>query len=260
MSTELVIENHRVILTNPNNPHGNGPIDLNGFNPFPKNPNIRKFFTAMGWTDEIGSGIRNTKKYLPLYVEGAKPQFIEDYTFTAIIPLHHATMIRFFDKWMQWMDFDTKYALYIEKALKNIPLQGIAPELDWNQLIVLLVPSWSEKGTRLKELDWPKKQPLTPDEIKMVPSWAQKGTKLLHKKVVYYISIIMLSAQAISLDDLMSAIGYSNKATFRENYLKPLETLGFISKTNPDNPKASNQKYYTTSKGIQFLTNTESNN
>jgi len=31
--------------------------------------------------------------------------------------------------WMQWMDFDTKYALHIEKALKNIPLQGIATEL-----------------------------------------------------------------------------------------------------------------------------------
>ncbi|MFO7862853.1 MAG: ATP-binding protein, partial [Salinivirgaceae bacterium] len=55
MATQLVIENNQVILTNPNNPHGHGPIDLDSFNPHPKNPNIRKFFTAMGWTDEIGS-------------------------------------------------------------------------------------------------------------------------------------------------------------------------------------------------------------
>jgi urocanate hydratase len=42
------------------------------------------------------------------------------------------------DKWMHWMDFDTNYKQHIEKALKNIPLQGIATELDWNQLILLL--------------------------------------------------------------------------------------------------------------------------
>ena len=127
---------------------------------------------------DVYETIRNTKKYLPLYVEGAKPQFIEDYTFTAIIPLHHATMIRFFDKWMQWMDFDTKYAPHIEKAVKNIPLHGIAPELDWNQLIVLLVSGWNEKGTRLKELYWPEKQTITPDEIKKVSSISEKGTML----------------------------------------------------------------------------------
>jgi ATP-dependent DNA helicase RecG len=87
LATELIIDKNQLTITNPNNPHFSGPIDLNSFNPYPKNPNIRKFFTALGWTDEIGSGIRNTKKYLPLYIEGAQPIFIEGTIFKTIIPL-----------------------------------------------------------------------------------------------------------------------------------------------------------------------------
>lgn len=61
----MIIDQYQLTITNPNNPYFSDPIDLNSFNPYPKNPNIRKFFTALCWTDEIGSGIRNTKKYLP---------------------------------------------------------------------------------------------------------------------------------------------------------------------------------------------------
>lgn len=206
---------------------------------------------------DVYETICNTKKYLPLYVEGAKPQFIEDYTFTAIIPLHHATMIRFTDKWMQWMDFDTKYAPHIEKALKNIPLQGIAPELDWNQLIVILVPSWSEKGTRLKELYWPEKQIITPDEIKKVSSISEKGTMLVHKKIRYLISILILVAEPLSLEHLMAVLHYSNKKTFRDNFLNPLIKVGFVEKTDPANPSNPNQKYRVTEKGLYFLSSVE---
>ncbi|HUP13317.1 MAG TPA: hypothetical protein VM187_13920 [Niastella sp.] len=77
LSTNLIISATAVTITNPNKALFHGPIDPNGFNPFPKNPNIRKFFTAFGWTDEIGSGIRNTRKYLPLYSGGASPVFLE---------------------------------------------------------------------------------------------------------------------------------------------------------------------------------------
>jgi len=58
-ATEVIIEEDAVRTLNPNNPYFNGIMDLDNFNPHPKNPNLRKFFLALGWTDEIGSGIRS---------------------------------------------------------------------------------------------------------------------------------------------------------------------------------------------------------
>lgn len=54
IATELIISATEVRISNPNNPAFHGVIDPKGFNPHPKNPNIRKFFTALGWADEIG--------------------------------------------------------------------------------------------------------------------------------------------------------------------------------------------------------------
>ena len=57
LSTELIITASEVVITNPNKPYFHGVIDPLSFNPYPKNPNIRKFFTAFGWTDEIDRGL-----------------------------------------------------------------------------------------------------------------------------------------------------------------------------------------------------------
>jgi ATP-dependent DNA helicase RecG len=57
------------------------------------NPRIlifASFLLLLGWTDEIGSGIRHTTKWLPRYVPNAKPLFIEDDVFKTIIPLEVA--------------------------------------------------------------------------------------------------------------------------------------------------------------------------
>ena len=43
-------------------------------------------------------------------------------------------------------------------------------------------------------------------------------------------------------------------AYFRQIYIKPLETSGFIKRTNPEKPTISNQKYLITEKGKRFLT------
>ncbi len=53
--------------------------------PFPKNPTITKFFIQMGRAEEIGSGITNVHKYLPLYIENASAEFIEGSKFKTII-------------------------------------------------------------------------------------------------------------------------------------------------------------------------------
>lgn len=255
LATEVIIDNFQFTATNANKAHFSGPIDLDSFNPYPKNPNIRKFFTAIGWADEIGSGIRNTKKYLPLYVNGTSPIFIEGNIFKTVIPLNYVSLKDYSKEWVNWLDLSKEYENHIALSLEKIQINSDLFKADWETCILNLVPSWTEKGTKLNVLDWPKNQPVTENDIKKVPSWSEKGTKLLHKKVYYIICILSLTAEALSMDDIMKAIGYSNKKTFRDNYIKPLEQLRFISKTDIENPTSPDQKYILLNEGALFLGN-----
>ena len=63
-----------------------GRVDLQKFEPFPKNPAISKVFREIGLADELGSGMRNTYKYTQLY-SGQNPLFEEGDIFRTIIPL-----------------------------------------------------------------------------------------------------------------------------------------------------------------------------
>ena len=63
-----------------------GALDLQKFEPFPKNPAISKVFREIGLADELGSGMRNTYKYTQLY-SGQNPLFEEGDIFRTIIPL-----------------------------------------------------------------------------------------------------------------------------------------------------------------------------
>jgi ATP-dependent DNA helicase RecG len=253
LSTEFIIEKFRVVAINPNKPHFNGPINLDSFNPYPKNPNIRKFFTHLGWADEIGSGIRNTKKYLPLYGSESKPVFIEGDVFTTIIPLQVANLKIFTDQWLSWLELNNEYAEHLGDSLEKLHVSPEIAEMTWKQLLLLLVPGWNEKGTQLYQMGWPVNQIVDEYEILMVPGWLEKGTQLIHKKVRYYIAILMLTAKPLSLDNIMKAIGYANKKTFRNNYIKPLLELKFIVKTEIGS--SPDQKYKLTSAGRLFLTN-----
>jgi len=84
----LIIYNDRVEIHNANNPNGSGPISVKNFSPYPKNPTISKFFVQLGRVEELGSGLINVVKYLPIYSPGSKPQFIEDHVFKTIIPIN----------------------------------------------------------------------------------------------------------------------------------------------------------------------------
>ena len=57
-----------------------------------------------------------------------------------------------------------------------------------------------------------------------------------------------------STSDLMSELGLAHRPTFRKNYLHPALDAGLIEMTQPDTPRARNQKYRLTARGWQ-LTN-----
>ncbi|MBD5096520.1 MAG: HTH domain-containing protein [Lachnospiraceae bacterium] len=54
---------------------------------YPKNPLIANFFTALGRSDTIGSGVKNLYKYTPIYSGGGNPELYEADVFRITIPL-----------------------------------------------------------------------------------------------------------------------------------------------------------------------------
>ncbi len=64
---KFVIGTENVITENGNKPHSHGEIDIDNFTPYPKNPNIARIFKEIGWAEELGSGVRNIKKYTQIY-------------------------------------------------------------------------------------------------------------------------------------------------------------------------------------------------
>lgn len=85
---KFIIEKDWVITENWNRPHGNGKINPDNFSPYPKNPVIAKFFHQIGRAEELGSGIRNTFKYVSQYATRTQqPEFIEEDVFKTIIPI-----------------------------------------------------------------------------------------------------------------------------------------------------------------------------
>jgi ATP-dependent DNA helicase RecG len=252
-SSDIIIGKNSVIFTNPNKPLFHGPLDLDRFSPYPKNPNIRRFFTAFGWADEIGSGVRNTRKYLAHYVPGADPLFFEHDLFRTEIPLVTTLMSEFVFKFKHWLGLPDETAAHLETGLNQILLDPSVAENGWDELILFLVPTWHQKGTNLVDLDWPKKQVITSGEIKKVPTWTEKGANLMHKKAMYLLSILFLSSTDISIEKLMQWMNYKNRPVFRSNYLIPLQKSGLIAMTNPQKPNDPEQKYKLTEKGKLFL-------
>ncbi|MBL7967546.1 MAG: putative DNA binding domain-containing protein [Prolixibacteraceae bacterium] len=253
LSTEMIITDTEVRITNPNRAYFHGVINASGFNPYPKNPNIRKFFTSFGWTDEIGSGIRNTNRYLPLYVPGAKPVFIENDTFVTEIPLLFVSLAKFAEKWNKWLELKEDFSAHFSSGLANIALPAALSNASWEELLLYLVPSWNKIGTQLKVLDWPDNQIFLKDEIEDVPSWSEKGTELLRKKVWYLIGILSLCTEPVRFQDLLLAFNYKNEKAFRDSYVKPLRSMGFITLTNEEKPTDPENKYVITEQGKAFL-------
>lgn len=253
LATELVISKTELVVTNPNRPYFQGVIDPFKFNPYPKNPNIRKFFTAFGWTDEIGSGVRNTYKYLPLYVPGATPVFIEDHIFKTVIPLRYIHLGMFVSDFTTWLELKHDFSEHLLRGLSTIELPSDAYDKDWDQLLLHLVSSWHQKGTELIDLKWADYQMYEEEELKKVPGWDKKGTQLLKKRNWYLIATLSLSTTPISMSDLLIAFDYKNVKKFRDNYIRPLRNAGLIAFTIPDKPTDPNNKYSITEQGKVFL-------
>ncbi|MGN0132173.1 MAG: RNA-binding domain-containing protein [Lachnospiraceae bacterium] len=84
---KLIIEKDWLRTENWCRPRRQGNILSDEFTPYPKNPLIANFFTAMGRSDTIGSGVKNLYKYTPIYSGGGNPELYEADVFRIAIPL-----------------------------------------------------------------------------------------------------------------------------------------------------------------------------
>ncbi len=84
---KLIIESDWLRTENWCRPRRQGNILGDEFTPYPKNPLIASFFTTIGRSDTLGSGVKNLYKYTPIYSGGGNPELYEADVFRTAIPL-----------------------------------------------------------------------------------------------------------------------------------------------------------------------------
>lgn len=246
VSTEIIINEDKVIATNPNRVMMlSGMIDINNSLPFAKNPNIRKFFTAFGWTDEIGSGVRNIAKYLAEYNKGAVPIFIENDIFRTEIPLIQRDLSPFSEGILTLLNIDNKL------DLSKVPVSADVKGSEQKDFIYNLLLKWNKEGVKMQNIDWVNKT-ISNDIWEKAENWTDKN-ELIQKRNIYLLQILFYCLEALPLDEVLSKMGYTNKQSFRDRYLKPLFNEGLLERTIPDKPNSKYQRYKTSNKGLLFL-------
>ena len=85
--SSLVIYSDKVVIKNANKPYLLGQLLPNDYTPYPKNPNIAQFFTQIGRSEELGSGIKKVYKFSKEYSNSDALAFIEEDLFISSIPL-----------------------------------------------------------------------------------------------------------------------------------------------------------------------------
>ena len=80
----------------------------------------------------------------------------------------------------------------------------------------------------------------------------RKRGELLKQRSRVLLAILLLTLMPISIEELVEILGYRNKETFRENYIKPLRNNRLIeyTLTQANDP---NQQYRITQRGMNLL-------
>lgn len=254
-TTEMVIYADRVEISNPNKPLFKGVLSLDAFSPYAKNPSIRKFFAEFGWTDELGSGVKNVKKYLKIYANGAKPVFIEDDKFHCIVPLSNPV---FGDKAELVLSFTGLEIDQLSKGIldemKQLALfPSLASISDPDSFLFQKGSSWAEKGAMLKIARIHKINNLRFDDFQKGSSWAEKGVKLLSKRTLTILKLLMICLVPVKIEEMKQILSFGSRDKLREIYLNPLRTEGLIETTVKDKPNSPEQHYVLSEKGRLFL-------
>lgn len=208
--TTFVITKSAVIAENANVPNGEGPINIDNFKPFPKNPVIAKFFMQLGRFDELGSGILNINKYCKAYSGHGHPEFIEGAVFRTTIPIDENL---------------TDGVDAVTNTLTNATTDTLN-EVDavTDTLIDVATDTLKEVNAvtdTLKEVD------AVTDRIKTaIEQWALKKYKKPVREKLIRLSIILYQQEGLKAEEL--AIKLQSKLQTVKRYLKILKGKAII--------------------------------
>jgi len=85
-TSRFIITKDNFITENPCIPDKDGKLDFSNIQPSSKNPNIAKVFREIKFADELGSGMRRLKRYVPVYSD-REPVLEEGDIFKVTVPL-----------------------------------------------------------------------------------------------------------------------------------------------------------------------------
>ncbi len=195
----ITIFENKIVFRNPNNPKQHGIIDPNNFTPYAKNPVISKFMLQMGRVEEVGSGMKNVYKYLPLFKKNAKAEFIDDEFFSTVVNLETKGETR------------GEISIKILEFIQNSNMVGLNALLNEK-----LGDGWEKTYVELGE-----------NQNKV----GNKEMKGLGENQIKIIALI-LTDNKITTNKIGKLIGISNTAV--DNNIFKLKQLGIIKRIGPD--------------------------
>jgi ATP-dependent DNA helicase RecG len=146
----LTIYKDTVVTENWTIPYQMGRITLANLKPHSKNPVIAAFFKQIHWVEDLGSGVRNMYRYLPVYVKdkNVQPVMEEDDVFKLIVKYGRENSVSVLDNFSMLVSGEDKIlALILEnpkitakemREMAEIPLrtvERILAELTDNNVI-----------------------------------------------------------------------------------------------------------------------------
>ncbi|MCX7123858.1 MAG: putative DNA binding domain-containing protein [Gammaproteobacteria bacterium] len=267
----LIIYKDRVETSNASNGRFAGPIESTEVVPFPRNPTISKFFAQLAWVDELGSGMINIDKYLPLYTPGAQAQYKDGSVYSTLIPLKAeieptaevtmevTTEVRQLISHLHGEM--SRQELQLSLAFKNdehFRLTYLQPALSANVIEMTLAdkPNSRLQKYRLTEIGKqlvriPLKAEITPTTEVTMEVTAEVTTEV--KQLISHLHSEM------SRQELQLSLALKNDEHFRLNYLQPALIAGVVEMTMPDKPNSRLQKYRLTEMGKQLQRNIKNN-
>ena len=262
----FIIYKNRVVLDNPSVQHHFGKITPENLKPFSKNPTICKFMIQLGRFDELGSGVTNINKYLPLYANGAKPVFKEtDSDFELLLPLDETAHVTIQDT----VYVTAQVTTHVERLLHTIEGEMSRTEL-MNKLGLVSVKHF-RKGylqpalkDNLIEMTLPdrlrsikQKYKLSKKGIEHINSSLNIGGGITTHVTTHVNHQVKRFLEAfdgeISGNELQKRLGVKDGENFIKVYLHPALKEKLIEMTIPNKPYNRHQKYKLTEKGKEYL-------
>ncbi|MDD4971056.1 MAG: putative DNA binding domain-containing protein [Paludibacter sp.] len=251
-SSDFIIYKDRVEVTNPNKVLFRGLINPNDFCPYAKNPTLRRFFTAFGWADEIGSGVRNVTNYMKYYVKGAQVQFIEADQFKVIVPLIDCIWGNRIKLLFDYIELDTTgWGDERLELLTELPLNYELTKLTDENIVSTLYSYWDTKRYMNKIDRFQNISDIENDVTQKDTSITLK--RYMNKSLQTTLAILFYCIKAANPEELLRVANLSSRPTLRRDYITPFIKAGWIEYTLPDTPTSTKQKYQLSFKGKAIL-------